>query len=313
MSSTPQHSPFERAERALFHEYGVGYENRRVHLAHPALGVRVLEAGDGTPVVIVHGSGMSASTWAPLLAALDGRRAYCVDLPGFGLSEPYDYRGRLLREHAVVQMTSLLDALGLDRAPVVGTSLGAMWALCLALDRPERVSAVVGLGVPAVAFAGMRGDPFFRAMTTPGVRSVVRRVPAPRDAAATRKAMAKVLGPGALERTPDTFFEVVREGMRVPGWKWAMSSHLNLAMRRGTARPENVLSDEELRSIEVPVQMIFGDADVYGAPEIGERAVAHMPDARLEVIPGGHAPFLDDPERCAALIERISATSSISR
>jgi pimeloyl-ACP methyl ester carboxylesterase len=313
MSSTPQQSPFERAERALFREYGGSYENRRVHLADPDLGVRILEAGDGEPLVVVHGSGMSASTWAPLLAQLRRHRALCVDLPGFGLSEPYDYRGRSLREHAVAQMTSLLDALGLDRAPVVGTSLGAMWALCLALDRPERVSAVVGLGVPAVAFAGMRGDPFFRAMTTPGVRSLVRRAPAPRDAAATRKAMAKVLGPRALERTPDTFFEVARQGIRMPGWKWAMASHLNLAMRRGTARPENVLSDEELTRIAAPVRMIFGDADVYGAPEIGERAVAHMRDGHLEVIQGGHAPFLDDPERCAELIERFTATSSIRR
>ena len=35
-------------------------------------------------------------------------------------------------------------------------------------------------------------------------------------------------------------------------------------------------------------------------PKVGERAVALMPDARLEVLPGGHAPFLDDPERCRA-------------
>jgi hypothetical protein len=39
----------------------------------------------------------------------------------------------------------------------------------------------------------------------------------------------------------------------MPGWKRAMASHLNLAMRSGKARPENLLSDEELRSIEAPV------------------------------------------------------------
>ena len=104
--------------------------------------MRVLESGDGPPLLLVHGSGMAASTWAPLMARLPGRRLIAVDLPGFGLSDPLDYGGRSLREHAVAQLTSLLDALGLERVPIVGTSLGAMWALCLALDAPQRVSAV---------------------------------------------------------------------------------------------------------------------------------------------------------------------------
>jgi pimeloyl-[acyl-carrier protein] methyl ester esterase len=85
-----------------------------------------------------------------------------------------------------------------------------------------------------------------------------------------------------------------------------MWSHLNLAMRFGRARPGNVLGDDELRSIETPVQLIWGDGDVYGGPEIGERAAALLPDARLEVIEGGHAPFLDEPERCAELIRQAT-------
>jgi pimeloyl-ACP methyl ester carboxylesterase len=48
--------------------------------------------------------------------------------------------------------------------------------------------------------------------------------------------------------------------------------------------------------------MIWGEEDPYGEADIGRRACALMPDARLEVIPGRHAPFLDDPERCGALI-----------
>ncbi len=293
---------FEDAERALLAEYRVPASSRFVWLADPALGARVLETGAGAPLVLLHGSGMSAPTWAPLLAQLRDRRIHAFDLPGFGLSAPHDYAGRTLREHAVAQVTSMLDALGLERAALVGTSLGAMWALCTALDRPDRVESVVGLGVPAVSLAGMRGDPFFRAMTTPGVRALVSRMPAPKTAKATRRASTKALGRHARDAMPDSYFEVMRATMGMPGWRLAMSSHLNLAMRSGRPRPENVLTDDELRGIEVPVRLIFGDDDVYGGPEIGERAVALMPDARLDVIPGGHAPFLDDPARCADLI-----------
>ena len=96
----------------------------------------------------------------------------------------------------------------------------------------------------------------------------------------------------------------MRATMLMPGWRLAMASHLNLAMRSGSPRPENLLTDDELRSIEVPVRFILGDDDVYGGPEIVERAAALMPDARVDVVPGGHAPFTDEPQMCAAGIMR---------
>jgi len=293
---------FVTAERRLFESYGLRYESRSLRLADPALDIVIRETGAGSPIVFVHGSGMSAATWAPLLAQLPDRRAIAIDLPGFGRNDAYSYAGRPLREHAVAQLSSTLDALGLERAAIVGNSLGAMWALCLALHAPERVSTVVGLGMPAVALPGLCPDPFFTILTTPGLGRLASHAPAPRSAGAARKAMARALGPRALAQTPETFFEILRAGMAQPGWREAMWTHLNLAMRSGRARPENVFTDDELRSITTPVQLIWGDGDVYGGPEIGRCAVAVMPDARLEVIPGGHVPFLDDPQRCAALI-----------
>ena len=62
------------------------------------------------------------------------------------------------------------------------------------------------------------------------------------------------------------------------------------------------LTDDQLRSIATPVCVIWGQDDAYGEPEIGRRATELMPRARLEVMSGNHAPFLDHPERCAALI-----------
>ena len=276
-----------------------------MRLADPPVAVRVLEAGDGPPLVLVHGSGMSASTWAPLLP-------YLADAPSDRLrparvrpQRRVRLRGRSLRAHAVAQLTSLLDALGLERVPIVGTSLGGMWALCLALDAPDRVAALASLGVPAVALPGMHGDPFFTALSTPGLRQLAARIRSP-NVATTRRSLARgVIGPRAAERAPDGFFEVVHEGMRQPGFRTAMLSHMWLAMRLGRPRPENFLSDAELRQLTVPVLMIWGDEDPYGGPEIGRRACALLPDARLEVIPGRHAPFLDDPERCGALIDDL--------
>jgi pimeloyl-ACP methyl ester carboxylesterase len=301
---------FEQAERRLFAACGLELRARRVRLADPPLEVRVLELGEGPPLLLVHGSGMSASTWAPLMAQLPGRRVIALDLPGFGLSDPYDYGGRSLREHAVAQLTSLLDAVELQRAPVVGTSLGAMWALCLAVDAPQRVAAVAALGVPALALPGVQADPFFTAMSIPGLRHVVARI-GPPSVALTRRTMAGgVVGPRGAARAPDGFFETVHEGMRQPGFRTAMTSHLWLAFRFGRARPENFLTDAELRAIAAPVLLIWGEDDPYGGPEMGRRAAALIPDAQLAVIPGRHAPFLDDPERCGTLIAALLQRAS---
>ena len=301
---------FEQAERRLFTTCGVKVASHRVRLADPPVAVRVLEAGDGPPLVLVHGSGMSASTWAPLMSCLGTHRLIAFDLPGFGLSDAFDYRGRPLRAHAVAQLTSLLDALALEQVPIVGTSLGGMWALCLALDAPNRVSALASLGVPAVALPGMHGDPFFTALSTPGLRQLVVRLRSP-NVATTRRALARgVIGPRAAGRAPEGFFEVVHEGMRQPAFRTAMLTHMQGAMRLGRPRPENLLSDSELRQLTVPVLMIWGDQDPYGGPEIGRRACALIPDARLEIIPGRHAPFLDDPDRCAALIADLVRPTS---
>jgi len=296
---------YEEAQRRLFAACGVTVATRHVRLADPPLSVRVLEAGEGPPLLLVHGSGMSASTWAPLMPHLPGHRLIAVDLPGFGLSDPLDYAGRSLREHAVAQLGSLLDALELERVPIVGNSLGGMWALSFAVATPERVAAIASLGVPAISLPGMHGDPFFTALSTPGLRHVVARLRPPNVKLARRSMAAGVIGPRAAAHAPDGFFETVYEGMRQRGFRQAMKSHMWLAMRAGRPRPENFLSDDELRDLAVPVLMIWGDEDPYGGPGIGRRAAAIMPQARLEVIPGRHAPFLDDAERCGALIGEL--------
>jgi pimeloyl-ACP methyl ester carboxylesterase len=305
---------FEEAERRLFAACGLAVRTRRVRLADPPLAVRVLEVGEGPPVVLVHGSGMSASTWAPLMAHLPGHRLIALDLPGFGLSDPYDYGGRSLREHAVAQLTSLLDALELQRAPVIGTSLGGMWALCLAVGASQRITAIASLGVPALALPGIRSIAFFTALSTPGLRHVFARMRS-RSVATTRRSMAGgVVGPRGAALAPDGFFATVHEGMRQPGFRTAMTSHLWLAFRMGRPRRENFLTDAELREIAAPVLMIWGHQDPYGGADMGRRAAALIPDAQLEVIAGRHAPFLDDAPRCGALIgELLQRASAASR
>ena len=109
--------------------------------------LRYHEAGDGPPLVLLHGSGPGVTGWRNFsgnLAALAGHfRCLVLEFPGFGVSDPTD-------EHpmraAVPAVTRLLDGLGIGRADVVGNSMGGIVATQVALAHPDRVRRLVTIG-----------------------------------------------------------------------------------------------------------------------------------------------------------------------
>ncbi|MCC3330848.1 alpha/beta fold hydrolase [Nocardia abscessus] len=111
------------------------------------LTLRYHEAGSGAPLVLLHGSGPGVSGWAnfganlPVLA--ERFRCLIVDQPGFGASgRPEVYERNYLRVSAEAVLR-LLDDLGLERAHLLGNSMGGAVATLLALEHPERVDRLV--------------------------------------------------------------------------------------------------------------------------------------------------------------------------
>jgi len=161
--------------------------------------VHVIEAGAGRPVVLVHGgsAGVAASL-APLMSRLqDGFHLFAPDRPGCGLSDAPSYRGVRLREHAGHFLEGLLEALGLERVNLVGSSMGGYWALAFALTHPEQVQRLVVLGAPA----GSARQPSLRErlLATPGVGELLHLAAAPgRAGAAGRLAARHVAHPERL-------------------------------------------------------------------------------------------------------------------
>src|ERR1700761_5808098 len=146
----PETQQFRRAQERALAKYRVQAQSRFVTLNKPALKVHVLEAGRGHPVVLIHGGGTAAVTLAPLLSALaESFKCFAPDRPGCGLSDRFDYANAPFRQHAVDFVTSLLDALKLPKAALVGNSMGGYWAIVFALAAPERVTKLVLVGGPA--------------------------------------------------------------------------------------------------------------------------------------------------------------------
>jgi pimeloyl-ACP methyl ester carboxylesterase len=124
----------------------------RFHSVRTELGsLSVLEAGTGDPVLCLHGLGGTKASFLPTVGALASRwRVIAFDLPGFGESDkpigaPYD-AGWLARS-----ATGLLDALGLERAHLIGNSMGGRVAIEAGLRSPEHTRRLVLLS-PALAW-----------------------------------------------------------------------------------------------------------------------------------------------------------------
>ena len=178
--------------------------------------------------MMLHGVSLAAAVWAPWLADLAGYRAVLVELPGHGLSGPVSYRPGAVRDHTLRLMDDLFDALGLTTAPVVGHSLGGMFALWYAAARPGRIASLVAIGDPAVALPGATVRMPLSLMTVPALGEAVLRTPMPRPV------YRRLLGCSAGEprtrfsprhkpaprspRSPARRFMKSREGP-APGWR----------------------------------------------------------------------------------------------
>lgn len=114
--------------------------------------LRYHEAGDGPPLLLLHGSGPGVSGWQNyrgVLPALAERyRCLALEFPGFGVSDPAEGHPMVTAPKSVLD---LMDGLGLDATAVIGNSMGGIVAVNLAIAQPERFSRLVtigGVGVP---------------------------------------------------------------------------------------------------------------------------------------------------------------------
>jgi len=289
-------------ERALFARCGVEPTERIVRAGSAADSprLRVLTFGTGAPVVCLHAASWFAAHWAPFCAQLPGRRVYCVDMPGHGLSDGVDYCNRDLRAFQTAMFTALLTGLGLTRVPVVGNSLGGMTALWLALDVDDLVSQVVILGVPATALPGAQPGLLLSLLSVPGLNRLLLALPA--TATSSRLSLRTALGADAIDRVPPELFTIHSLGRRRPEFARTIATWMPATHSWRRARSGVVLTDGELATLRQPVHFVWGDHDAFGGPDMARRAAAVIPRASVETLRCGHHPQLSEPGACARAI-----------
>jgi len=288
------------AERNLFATVGADVDEFFLELAQTGLRVRVLSHGRGPAVVLLHGVSESAAIWAPLFTKLRHFRLLAVDLPGHGLSDPIVFRRGQVREHARRLIDDILDALGLDKVPVIGHSLGGMYALWHAAAGSGRICEVVAIGEPAVALPGARVRMPLSLLTVRGLGLAVLRSPSPHRV--YRRLLAQGLGPADVAAAPDPLIEALRLSARRPQNARTVASIMHAIDRFRRPRPESVLTSAELAAITTPTIFIIGSDDPYLSIERARTSIDQIQDARLYEVPSGHAPWLVDAQHAAELI-----------
>jgi pimeloyl-ACP methyl ester carboxylesterase len=271
-------------------------------------GVHVIEAGEGPPVLLLHGSSTSSLSLLPLLDRLEGVRAIAVDRPGFGLSQPAHVPRERFRGDAIEFVEEVLDELGLETSTLAGNSMGGTWAIWYALARPERVSRLALLG-SAPLLPGTRPPAPLRVMSAPVVGGLLSRAMKP-NAKMLVRLMSSMGEQDTIVRYPDLIEALVAAGND------PIASAVNVAELRAVISPLGFrrafrVQPEELRRLTVPTLVLWGDHDPVGAVEVARATAELVPEAKLEVLPAGHVPYLGNPERVTELLAAFIRSEAI--
>ncbi len=242
------------------------------------------------PVVLIHAGIANLRAWdamVPLLVA-GSYRVVRYDMRNFGRSttDEVDYSDR---DDAL----AVLDALGIGRAPFVGNSRGGMVSIDTAIEYPERVVAVVGVGS---GIGGFDGD------LTPIEIELVDEMEAlesavPMDAAAIADVDIRlwVDGPG---QPPTRVPAAIREAIRAWDTPYYLPDHVE---------PRPIRLDppavERLDELRCPVLAVAGAVDLSEVAQAAHLLAAQAPDARAVILPDvAHMIGMEVPEALAELI-----------
>jgi pimeloyl-ACP methyl ester carboxylesterase len=247
------------------------------------------EAGTGPALVLLHGIGNQSGSWARQLDALAPRfRVIAWDAPGYGDSDALATEWPSAADYAD-SARALLDALGIERAVLVASSLGALVAGALAAESPARVAGLVLLN-PAGGYG----------LADPKEREEKLAARLARLAELGPAGMAQALPPGMLAKTASA------EARALAAWGTAR------IRPDGYAQAARMLAQGRLAEDAVrysgPVLVVAAAEDSITPPAGCERIAQAFPRGAYRLLTGaGHLSYLDVPPTVNAIIAEFAA------
>jgi len=244
------------------------------------LRVRISGPADAPVVILLHGFGGSLETWEPWAVVLSKQyRVVRFDLPGFGLTGP-DPSGDYTDARTVRVLAALMDALGVQKADLIGNSLGGKIAWNFAVEYPGRVEKLVLISPDGFA------SPGFEYGVKPKLPAVMRLLPYTLPRFMLRMNLAVAYADP--KRLSDATLTRYQDMMLAPGDRQAMLERMVQVML--------VPPGPELAKITAPTLILWGEQDGMIPFSNSADYVRDIPGARLVALPGlGHVPFEEDP------------------
>lgn len=254
------------------------------------------EAGEGTPVVLLHGLTATRRYVVMGSKALErsGHRVISFDARGHGRSSPATSRGDYTYDHLGLDLLAVLDGFELERAVLAGASMGAHTLLWLALRSPDRVAGLVVI-TPAYEPEEQddparlaRWDALAEGLEQGGVEGFV----------------AAYGTPAVPEAMRDTVIKVIRQRLALHEHPEAVADALRAVPR---SRPFGTV--DQLSAIRAPVAVVASnDAIDPGHPQaVGEAYAEAIPGARLVTDEPGRSPIAWQGSQLSKLIAEIAA------
>jgi pimeloyl-ACP methyl ester carboxylesterase len=286
---------------------GGGFEAHEVDLHGHRAVYRVAGSG-GPPVVLIHGMVNSSRHWEAVAMRLAGsHRVIAPDLIGHGDSATPrgDYS---LGAHAA-SIRDLLATLGVERATIVGHSLGGGVAMQFFYQFPQRTERLVLVSSGGL---GPEVSPLLRGAAMPGSALLLRLATQPRLVGALADAGTRLRARG---NGTGVYLQAVARALRPlqePGARRAFLETLRAVIDRHGQR---VSARDRLHLLsEMPTLIVWGERDRTIPLVHGTDAAAAIPGARFETLPrAAHFPNLEDPAGLARVLADFVATTEPAR
>jgi pimeloyl-ACP methyl ester carboxylesterase len=259
--------------------------------------VSMLEAGRGSPVLLLHGLGATKAEFLPTVAALasDQHRVIAMDLPGFGDTDkpfPAPYDPPFFAEWA----ESLLDELGIERAHVLGHSMGGRVAIEFGLRNPDRTQGLV-LMTPSMAFLSNRRWANYLKLVRPELGILQ---PAPRPIV---EGIVHRVVPGAADEWTRAGIDEFLRAYLTPRGRVAFYASARNIYLEDPDGPNGFWP--RLEELQGDALFIWGRRDTLVPIGFQRHVQQALPGARHAVIDCGHVPQLEQPTQTHTAIARF--------
>lgn len=288
----------------LFEQEGIQPESKKVFVDGLGKTIHYLELGDGEPLLLLHGGGSHAGEWINILRPLSARfHLLVVDRPGCGLSDYMDYRGLDFRSEAIDFVGAFMHAVGLEKASLLGQSMGGYFSICFAMQYPERVNRLLLMGAPA----GMnhRIPLLLRLLGTRGLNTLLLNTVG-RPSIPNVMKLHKELFVADVAHLTEAYLRHSYYSQLLPGTMKSFTRLLENVLTLRGWKDKYYLGDQ-LGGLAVPVRFIWGDQDAFELPATGRQKAAAIQNCEFVVVEGaGHCPWLDQPAKCVDSVFTMS-------